>query len=79
MGTLEQVIFDKVRILDTEQQQRVLDFLESIEPKAFDFEAWWRGIHELQAALRQEYGENYTIGVQDLLDEVREEASWLRG
>jgi hypothetical protein len=78
MTTLEKTIFDKVRQLDPDQQQRVLEFLESLQSETFDFAGWWEQVKALQTELRQQYGDQYTVGVQGLLDELREEASWPR-
>lgn len=38
MTDLEQIILDKVKVLDTEQQQRFLEFVETLQPATFDYE-----------------------------------------
>lgn len=77
MTNLEQAILDKVKVLDIEQQQRVLEFVETLQPTAFDYEKWENQLDEIHAELREKYGEGYFIDVQRMLDEIREEASWL--
>lgn len=78
MTDLEQIILDKVKVLDTEQQQRVLEFVENLQLAAFDYEKWEKQLDEIHAELRKKYGEGYFIDVQRMLDEIREEASWPR-
>ena len=75
MSALEQVILEKVRQLDVEQQQKVLDFVAALTPAPFDFEAWHAEADAIHAEILAKYGEDYTIDVQALLDEVRDEES----
>lgn len=80
MSALEQEIIAKVRLLDTHQQQQVLDFLASFAPESegFDYTAWWQEVDAIHDAIVAEHGQGYRIDVQSILDEVREEASWPR-
>lgn len=78
MSALEQEIIAKVRLLDTHQQQQVLDFLASFAPESegFDFEARRQRIAQIHAEIKAREGENYSIDILSLLDEVREEPEW---
>jgi hypothetical protein len=78
MSALEQTIFEIVRNLDESQQQRVLEFVKALQPAKFDDEAWFKELQSLEAELRQKYGENFATDVQTMLDELREERSWIR-
>lgn len=76
MNALEKQILDKVRQLDTPQQERVLEFLSTITAPAFDWDKWLLNVESFQSQLKAKYGERHYFGVQDLLDELREETSW---
>ena len=78
MSALEDKILQAIRQLDEAQQQQVLHIIEDMQPKAFDFDAWMQDVEAFQAKLKAKYGEQHYFGVQDLLDELREEASWPR-
>lgn len=81
MAALEDLILEKVRQLDEAKKREVLAFVErALEPEAkpFDWDAWWAGVEGLQAYWKEKYGEGYIVGALDLLDELREEASWPR-
>lgn len=75
MSALEEKILQEVRKLDEAQQQRLLQIIEDMQPKPFDFDAWLARIEALHAQLR---ADGQLVSVQDLLDEIREEASWPR-
>jgi len=75
MSALEDKILQEVRKLDEAQQQRLLQIIEDMQPKPFDFDAWLARIEALHAQL---HADGQLISVQDLLDEIREEASWPR-
>jgi hypothetical protein len=78
MSALEQVIFEKIRQLEAQQQQQVLEFVESLqsgEASTFDFEAWQAKVDEIHQEILAEYGQDYSIDFQTLLDEVRDESS----
>lgn len=76
MSALEQRIFEKVRQLETQQQQQVLDFLEQLPAKEpFDFAAWQAEVDAIRADILAHFGKDHRIDVQSLLDEVREDAS----
>jgi hypothetical protein len=78
MSALEQEIIQKLHNLDEEKQKRVLAFISTIQPEPFDFISWLREVETLQTELAAKYGKNHTFGTLDLLDELREEASWPR-
>lgn len=40
MTDLQQAIFDRVKRLNSAQQQTVLAFLDSLQPRDFDYAAW---------------------------------------
>ncbi len=77
MSALEQEIIDKIRKLDANQQKQILQHIESIKPKEFDADEWFRQVEEFRSALRGKYGIGH-VNAQGLLDELREEASWPR-
>lgn len=78
MSALEDRILQEIRKLDESQQQQLLRIIEDMQPRVFDFDAWMQDVEAFQARLKTKYGEQHYFGVQDLLDELREEASWPR-
>jgi hypothetical protein len=78
MSALEQELIDRIRQLDEASQRRVLAFVLELEPKPFDFEQWMKDAEAFRTRLREQYGENYVVGGLQLLEELREEASWPR-
>ena len=79
MSQTEERILEKVRQLSEADQQDVLAYIErKVIVETFDYEAWSTEVDAFQAELTGKYGDSYRIGVQDLLDELREESSWLR-
>jgi hypothetical protein len=70
---IEITILEKIYMLDDQQKQQVLLYVESLLPKPFDYEAWWRKADEIKASIREEYGDDYVVGSQQLLNELREE------
>ena len=82
MSALEQTIIEKIRKLDETQQQKILAYIQNVEEKEdvedFDFDSWTKQVEQFQAELRAKYGEDHVFGTLDLLDELREEASWPR-
>ncbi len=75
MSALEDKIIAEVRKLDEAHQQRLLKIIEDMQPKHFNFDEWMRGVEALHEQLR---ADGQLISVQDMLDELREEASWPR-
>jgi hypothetical protein len=69
MNALEQIIIEKVRQLEAEQQQQVLDFLE--QAGKFDYEAWQARVDAIHDEILAQHGQDYSIDVQSLLDEAR--------
>jgi len=78
MSALEKDIFDKIHQLDEAQKRQVWEFLQTIEPPAFNWQDWLQQVESFQADLKAKYGESHYIGTQALLDELREETSWPR-
>ena len=75
MSALEQELFDKIRNLDEAHQKQLLQIVDNMQPKPFDFDEWLVNIEALHEQLR---ADGQLVRVQDLLDELREEASWPR-
>jgi hypothetical protein len=78
MSALEQMVLEKFRQLEAKQQQQVLDFLEQLQQKQvaeFDYEAWQARVDAIHDEILAQHGHDYSIDVQALLDEVREDAS----
>ena len=79
MSALEQKIIEKIRQMDEAQQQKILEYIQDVEEKEpFEFDEWTRQVDQFQAELKIKYGEEHVFGTLDLLDELREEASWPR-
>lgn len=78
MSALEQELIDRIRKLDEDQKRQVLAYIGAIQPEPFDFASWLQHVEAFQAELSTEYGSSHTFGTLDLLDELREEASWPR-
>jgi hypothetical protein len=76
MSALEKQIWELVQGLDTEEKLKLVERIEQNLEAAFDFDAWLHEARQLRQELRDEYGADYTFSVQDMLDEIREEASW---
>jgi len=76
---LEREIVEKFQQLPPDSQIRVLS---QIQPAAatthFDYARWYEDAAAFQDELRREHGADFIVPVQNILDEVREEASWLR-
>ena len=73
MSILEETILDKIRQLAPDQQQQVLAFVQSLQPAEFDYVAWWQKTRAIREEVGKETKEQWSV--QDLLDELRDEAS----
>jgi hypothetical protein len=78
--SIEQEIMRRLRQLDERQKQRVLAFVESqlharTQPTLLE---WLTQATAFREELRQMYGPTHFFGVQAMLDDIREEASWPR-
>lgn len=73
MSALEEELIEKIRKLDDAGKLRVLEFVNQVEPKEFDFDAWMEEVEEFQAQLRAKYGDDFAIDSVSLLHEAREE------
>ena len=79
MSALEADIVEKFRQLDDAGKVRVLAVLErEIQPAQADLATWLEGAAALRSKLREHYGKDHFFGVQTLLDDIREDASWPR-
>ena len=79
MSALEQELIDRIRKLDEAQQQKILEYIQDVEEKEeFDFDAWIEKARAFRARISATYGKPKYFGVQAMLDEIREEASWPR-
>lgn len=79
-ASIDQALMAKIRELDDTQKLRVLEFVEEqLNPPALRLEEWLEQATALREELVRKYGEDHFFGVQDALDEIREEASWPRG
>ena len=72
MSALEDKILEEVRKLDEAQQHHLLQIIEDMQPKPFDFDEWMRQARTFRAAMTAKYGEGYTFGILDLLHETRQ-------
>jgi mRNA-degrading endonuclease RelE of RelBE toxin-antitoxin system len=73
MSALEQTIIEKIRKLDEAQQQKILEYIQEVEEKEpFDFDAWIAKAREFRARMRANYGEGYSFGASDILNDMRE-------
>lgn len=72
MSALEDKILEEVRKLDEAQQQRLLQIIEDMQPKPFDFDEWMRHARAFREAMVAKYGEGYTFGALDILHESRQ-------
>jgi len=75
--TIRADLFEKISKLNLQQQQQLLEVVDTMLPeqnkREFDFERWMEGVKELGTKLEAKYGANHFGRVQDILDEVREE------
>lgn len=79
MATLEQELIEKISKLDDAAKLRVLAVVQhELETPKLTPSEWLEQAVALSEELRQKYGDGYDFGVQDMLDEIREEASWPR-
>jgi hypothetical protein len=60
-STLEQEIVEAVRQLDEERQQRVLEFIHSLNQADTSFEDWVQKAHEFRMAIQAKYGEDFVF------------------
>jgi hypothetical protein len=73
VSAIEKKILDKVRQLDIESQQRVLEYIESIEAPAITIGEWLERIDALREQLDAKYGPNHFPSAADIIEEMREE------
>jgi hypothetical protein len=78
MSALEDEIIEKFRQLDGEARKRVLLSLAQEQEAPMTLAAALQAASAFRERLRQKYGKGHVFGVQSMLDEIREEASWPR-
>jgi hypothetical protein len=77
MSALEQEIWDRFFRLDHDSQVKLVNALrQATETPPISTEEWLKWTDQFNARLRAKYGDDYSVGVQSILDEIREEASW---
>lgn len=79
MTTIREELIERIDRLDEAAQRRVLEFVRSLDDEQVSLAEVLAQASELRAEFRTKYGEHFAVSVQDLLDEIREEASWPRG
>ena len=78
--SVDQALMSKIRELTDTQKLRVLEFVEEqFSTPVLSLKEWLERATALREELVGKYGEDHYFGVQDALDEIREEASWPRG
>jgi hypothetical protein len=75
MSALEREIIEKFHHLEPDAKQRVLETLLFDVQTSFDYASWWEKAEALQVSIRSRLGDQATVGVLSLLDELREEES----
>jgi len=77
---IERTILEKLRNLDDAGKQRVLAFVENEAAREVkspqDIDRWFEQVEAFQAEIRAQYGDDFSIDTQSMLDELREETSW---
>jgi hypothetical protein len=68
MSAIEQELFDKIRNLDEAHQKQLLQIVDNMQPKPFDFDEWMREVEALHEQLK---ADGQLVRVEDLLDELR--------
>jgi hypothetical protein len=77
MTILEQEVIDKFHKLDPDARKRVLDALElSVNRSETPLAAALKAATDFRLRIAKEHPAYF--GIQDMLDEIREEASWPR-
>jgi hypothetical protein len=77
VAAIEQEILEQISTLNESQKQLVLALVKELN-RAQPENDWFDRVHAFHDELRAKYGDQYQVGVQDMLDELREEASWPR-
>jgi hypothetical protein len=79
MATLEEEILDKFRQMDGSQKRHLLSVLvQQIDDAPISLDEWLDIARKLREELQEASGKGQFVGVQAMLDEIREEASWPR-
>jgi hypothetical protein len=73
MSDLDQVIMDRIQKLDDSKKIKLLEMIDEIDQAVFDFNRWIQRVRDSRAELLASYGADFTVDVQALLDDVREE------
>ena len=82
MSALERELIERIKHLSERGMLRVLETVKQVEnasDEPLTAEAWRERVRIVHEQLRPLSEMSSSISAQDLLDEVREEASWPRG
>jgi hypothetical protein len=72
-GPIENEILSRVRRLDPARQQRVLDYVRSLEEQPATLSDWLESARAFRQRLQAQYGDDVQFGSQAVLDEIRED------
>ncbi len=80
-ASLDRALMAKIHELDDAQKRRVLEFVEEqFGAPTLSLAEWLKQATTFREELVRKYGKDHYFGVQEALDEIREEASsWPRG
>ncbi len=73
MDVLDLQIMQHLADMDTDEKERILEYLAQQPKKHWSFEQWLEQVRQLQASMRAERPTQASFSVQDLIDEMREE------
>lgn len=73
MTALDQAIMDRIQKFDESKKIRLLELIDEMDRPGFNFDHWIARVRASREELSARYGADFTIDVQALLDEVREE------
>lgn len=78
MAITVQELVQQFKQLDKVHQQEALALMQRVakeEAANFDWDQWLADMHAIQASIKAQFGDDYIVGSQALLDEIREERS----
>ncbi len=73
--TIDLDLLEKIGKLDAERRRRLSEYVEHLvaEQSKLVLAQWLQTAEAAHQELLTKYGPNYRVGVQDMLDEIREE------
>ena len=74
MTALNQQIVEEVQHLTPEQQRKVLMFIRNLQTETGQRSDWIAQAEAFRRVLQAKHGTEFTINVQHLLDDLREES-----